>query len=96
MLSVLRDPPLAIPRKGRPKWPQRLQTSAEKIQKVADRIKKPRRCKSCSKVEHNRRTCPKLKMEDTQEIESEAAPNPREMWADAMSAFQDRTEHRML
>ncbi|KAK9311121.1 hypothetical protein V1524DRAFT_371678, partial [Lipomyces starkeyi] len=58
MLSVLRDPPLAIPRKGRPKGPQRLQTSAEKIQKAADRIEKVRRCKSCSKVGHNRRTCP--------------------------------------
>ncbi|KAK9327529.1 hypothetical protein V1520DRAFT_393815 [Lipomyces starkeyi] len=98
MLSVLRDPPLAIPRKGRPKESQRLQTSAEKIQNAADRMEKVRGCKSCSKVGHNRRTCSKLKME--------ANPNPRnsednedfllgdeddvafeEMWADAMSAW---------
>ncbi|KAK9311602.1 hypothetical protein V1524DRAFT_450218 [Lipomyces starkeyi] len=83
MLSVLRDPPLL--KKG---------TSAEKIQKAADRIEKVRRCKSCSKVGHNRRTCPKLKMDDTQEIEREADPNPRvndvafeEMWTEAMSAL---------
>ncbi|KAK9330848.1 hypothetical protein V1520DRAFT_369158 [Lipomyces starkeyi] len=63
MLSVLRDPPAC------PKGSQRLQTSAEKIQKAADRIENVRRCKSCSKVGHNRRTCPKLKMDDTQEIE---------------------------
>ncbi|KAK9330744.1 hypothetical protein V1520DRAFT_369314 [Lipomyces starkeyi] len=62
-----------------PRWMVQLTlpTSAEKVQKAADRIEKVRRCKSCTKVGHNRRTCPKLKMDDTQEIERAADSNLR-------------------
>ncbi|KAK9239177.1 hypothetical protein V1525DRAFT_339725 [Lipomyces kononenkoae] len=58
--SVLKDPPIELPRKGRPKGTRRLKTSAEIIQKAADRIDKIRRCGTCQRVGHNRRTCPRL------------------------------------
>ncbi|KAK9358762.1 hypothetical protein V1504DRAFT_261927 [Lipomyces starkeyi] len=60
VLSVLKDPQGALSRKGRPRRTRRLQTSAEIIQKVADRIEKVRRCGSCHKGGHTRRKCPKF------------------------------------
>ncbi|KAK9329045.1 hypothetical protein V1520DRAFT_370686 [Lipomyces starkeyi] len=60
VLSVLKDPQSALPRKGRLRGTRRLQTSAEIIQKVADRTEKVRGCGSYHKVGHNRRKCPKL------------------------------------
>ncbi|KAK9492519.1 hypothetical protein V1508DRAFT_404664 [Lipomyces doorenjongii] len=47
VLSVLKDPQSAPPRKGRPSGTRRFQTSAEIIQKVAHRQEKVRRCGSC-------------------------------------------------
>ncbi|KAK9327850.1 hypothetical protein V1520DRAFT_393572 [Lipomyces starkeyi] len=49
VLSVLKDPQSALPRKG-----------PEIMQKVADRIGKVRRCGSHHKIGHTRRKCPKL------------------------------------
>ncbi|KAK9426959.1 hypothetical protein V1505DRAFT_381797 [Lipomyces doorenjongii] len=54
-LSVLQDPLVALPTKGRPKGTRRLKTSAEVVQKAADRMEKVRRCGSCHKIGHNRR-----------------------------------------
>ncbi|KAK9481452.1 hypothetical protein V1527DRAFT_479623 [Lipomyces starkeyi] len=50
VLSVHKDPPVAIPRMGRPIGTRRLQTSAEIVQNTADRVEKVRRCGSCRKV----------------------------------------------
>ncbi|KAK9427569.1 hypothetical protein V1505DRAFT_417432 [Lipomyces doorenjongii] len=59
-LSVLQDPPVTLPRKGRRKGTRRLKTPAEVVQKAADRMEKVRRCGSCHKIGHNRRRCPGL------------------------------------
>ncbi|KAK9482143.1 hypothetical protein V1527DRAFT_477312 [Lipomyces starkeyi] len=58
--SVLRDPSIALPRKGRPRGTRRLQTSAENILNATDRRVKVRRCGSCHQAGHNRRRCPKF------------------------------------
>ncbi|KAK9481709.1 hypothetical protein V1527DRAFT_502447 [Lipomyces starkeyi] len=60
ILLELKDPAATLPRKGRPKGTRRLQTSAEVVQKFADRIEKVRRCGSCKNTGHDRRKCPKL------------------------------------
>ncbi|KAK9327764.1 hypothetical protein V1520DRAFT_298793 [Lipomyces starkeyi] len=60
ILLELKDPVATLPRKGRPKGTRRLQTSAEVVQKIADRIEKVRRCGSCKNTGHDRRKCPKL------------------------------------
>ncbi|KAK9427103.1 hypothetical protein V1505DRAFT_402732 [Lipomyces doorenjongii] len=60
ILLELKDPSATLPRKGRPKGTRRLQTSAEVVQKTADRIEKVRRCGSCKNTGHDRRKCPKL------------------------------------
>ncbi|KAK9249920.1 hypothetical protein V1507DRAFT_500289 [Lipomyces tetrasporus] len=77
VLSVLRDPSLTH-EKG---------TKAEKVQKAADRIEKVRRCKSCGKVGHNRRTY--RVNEDDQDflLGDEEDVEFEEMWAEALSTF---------
>ncbi|KAK9258332.1 hypothetical protein V1519DRAFT_26786 [Lipomyces tetrasporus] len=42
--SVLKDPSITLPRKGRPRETRRLQTSAENVLNVIDRREKVRRC----------------------------------------------------
>ncbi|KAK9251519.1 hypothetical protein V1507DRAFT_499334 [Lipomyces tetrasporus] len=51
VLAVLKDPLAAIPRRG---------TSAEIVQQSSDRIEKVRRCGSCHRAGHDRRSYPKL------------------------------------
>ncbi|KAK9350479.1 hypothetical protein V1523DRAFT_355313, partial [Lipomyces doorenjongii] len=57
---------LALPRNGRPKATRRLKTSAEVVQKAADRMEKVRRCGSCHKIGYNRHRCPGLLSESSQ------------------------------
>ncbi|KAK9384951.1 hypothetical protein V1515DRAFT_609608, partial [Lipomyces mesembrius] len=52
--------------KGRPRGTWRLKTSAEIVQKAADRMEKVRRFGSCHKIGHNRRRCPGLLREWSQ------------------------------
>ncbi|KAK9365992.1 hypothetical protein V1509DRAFT_655066 [Lipomyces kononenkoae] len=54
ILAELKDPAATLPRKGRPKGTPRLQTSAEVVQRTADRIEKVSRCGSCKETGHNR------------------------------------------
>ncbi|KAK9371900.1 uncharacterized protein V1513DRAFT_454017, partial [Lipomyces chichibuensis] len=55
----------------RPRGTRRLKTSAEIVQKAADRMNRVRRCGSCRRVGHNRRRCPRLlsKMPSANEID---------------------------
>ncbi|KAK9327603.1 hypothetical protein V1520DRAFT_348386, partial [Lipomyces starkeyi] len=68
-LAFVKVPPLASARKGRPKGTRRLPTSAETTQRVSDRIEKVRRCRSCNRIGHNRRTCPKLEISSVDDDE---------------------------
>ncbi|KAK9328776.1 hypothetical protein V1520DRAFT_280695 [Lipomyces starkeyi] len=61
-LATLRDPPVTLPRKGRPRGTRRLPTSAEIVQRAADRVENVRRCGLCKGPGHNKRTCPKVLM----------------------------------
>ncbi|KAK9328013.1 hypothetical protein V1520DRAFT_347296 [Lipomyces starkeyi] len=72
-LAFVKDPPLASARKGRPKGTRRLPTSAETTQRVSDRIEKVRRCRSCHRIGHNRRTCPKLEIADELALKKESS-----------------------
>ncbi|KAK9361521.1 hypothetical protein V1504DRAFT_432619 [Lipomyces starkeyi] len=57
---MLKDPPVTLPRKGRPKGTRRLPTSSEIVQKAADRVENVRRCKVCKGTGHNKLTFPKV------------------------------------
>ncbi|KAK9359559.1 hypothetical protein V1504DRAFT_457629 [Lipomyces starkeyi] len=60
-LSSLKDPEVLLKgRRGRHRGTRRLETSAEIVQKAADRTEKVRRCGFCHKAGHNCRTCPEL------------------------------------
>ncbi|KAK9333168.1 hypothetical protein V1520DRAFT_367105 [Lipomyces starkeyi] len=61
-LATLRDPPVMLPRKARPRGTRRLPTSAEIVQRAADRVENVRRCGLCKGPGHNKRTCPKVLM----------------------------------
>ncbi|KAK9331883.1 hypothetical protein V1520DRAFT_368205 [Lipomyces starkeyi] len=57
-IAGLKDPAVLVRRKGRPRGTRRLSTSAEIVQRAADRAERVRRCGSCRMVGHTRRTCP--------------------------------------
>ncbi|KAK9312357.1 hypothetical protein V1524DRAFT_341302, partial [Lipomyces starkeyi] len=57
-IAGLKDPAVLVRRKGRPRGTRRLPTSAEIVQRAVDRVEKVRRCGSCRRVGHTRRTCP--------------------------------------
>ncbi|KAK9367886.1 hypothetical protein V1509DRAFT_565580, partial [Lipomyces kononenkoae] len=58
VIAGIKDPEVLITRKGRPRGTRRLPTSAEIVQRAADRAERVRRCGSCRKVGHTRRRCP--------------------------------------
>ncbi|KAK9327713.1 hypothetical protein V1520DRAFT_373884 [Lipomyces starkeyi] len=57
-IACLKNPAVLVRRKGRPRGTRRLPTSAEIVQRAADRVEKMRRCGSCRRVGHTRRKCP--------------------------------------
>ncbi|KAK9371919.1 uncharacterized protein V1513DRAFT_460991 [Lipomyces chichibuensis] len=67
-LSVLKDPSVDLPRKGRPRGTRRLKTSAEVAQHVADQVAKVRRCGTCHEAGHNKRKCPKVLNRQSQPV----------------------------
>ncbi|KAK9367338.1 hypothetical protein V1509DRAFT_566902 [Lipomyces kononenkoae] len=58
VIAGIKDPEVLVTRKGRPRGTRRLPTSAEIVQRAADRVERVRRCGSCRKVGHTRRRCP--------------------------------------
>ncbi|KAK9348533.1 hypothetical protein V1522DRAFT_456196 [Lipomyces starkeyi] len=57
-IADINDIAVLVKRKRRPRESRRLATSADIVQRVADRTKRVRRCGSGKRVGHTRRTCP--------------------------------------
>ncbi|KAK9326621.1 hypothetical protein V1520DRAFT_394395 [Lipomyces starkeyi] len=97
VLLHLKDPAAALPRKGRPKGTRRLQTSAEVVQKMTDRVEKVRRCGSCKKTGHDRRNSGKChgrgELSNDESIDGHdndyRDKKFEEMWSDVSSLFVD-------
>ncbi|KAK9357530.1 hypothetical protein V1504DRAFT_361991, partial [Lipomyces starkeyi] len=95
VLSGLKDPEVLLKRKGRPRGTRRLEMSAEIVQKAADRTEKVRRCGSCHKAGHNRRTCPELHPQSStgthegrdEEVDSEEGSTLGVVWCDILSSL---------
>ncbi|KAK9345888.1 hypothetical protein V1522DRAFT_458220 [Lipomyces starkeyi] len=65
-LLTVRDPPVGLPRRGRPRGTRRLPTSAEIVQETADRDGKVRRCGSCHKKLLSQQSLQEMAGEDEQ------------------------------
>ncbi|KAK9362205.1 hypothetical protein V1504DRAFT_474501 [Lipomyces starkeyi] len=88
----LKDPPAALPRKGRPRGTRRLNTSAETVQIATDRIEKVRRRGSCKNTGHNRRKCPKLSSNLTNTENETTATEQDERTTQQLVASDERHE----
>ncbi|ODQ68873.1 hypothetical protein LIPSTDRAFT_76620 [Lipomyces starkeyi NRRL Y-11557] len=95
VLLHLKDPAAALPRKGRPKGTRRLQTSAEVVQKMTDRVEKVRRCGSCKKTGHDRRNCPKPS-NNLITTENEATAKDKEPSTMQQASVMDEVNSQMM
>ncbi|KAK9357403.1 hypothetical protein V1504DRAFT_436770 [Lipomyces starkeyi] len=91
-LSVLQNPLVALPRKGRPRRTRRLKTSAEIVQKAADRMEKVSRSLSeSSQAPDTKERVPVTDdneaMAEDDEVDDcdERDAHFKVMWADALS-----------
>ncbi|KAK9344644.1 hypothetical protein V1522DRAFT_437200 [Lipomyces starkeyi] len=65
-IADIKDIAVLVKRKGRPRGTRRLAISAEIVQRAADRTERVRRCGSCRRFGHTRRTCPIRKTREGQ------------------------------